>query len=116
MSQQQTSTNGVLLGAIVGGVIGAVTALLFAPKSGTELREDLTQACHTIGQKTKDIAATVGQSTKNLSTVLKEETSDLAEHAKEANHNVMDALSAATEEVKAEANADGRKSHGEGLV
>jgi gas vesicle protein len=108
MSQQQSTTNGVLLGAIVGGVIGAVSALLFAPKAGSELREDLAQACQTIGQKTKDIASTVGQSTKNLSSVLKEEYNDLASHAKDANQNLRDALSTAADEVKEEANADGR--------
>jgi gas vesicle protein len=34
-----------LIGTLVGGVIGAVTALLFAPSSGEELRENIkTQA------------------------------------------------------------------------
>ncbi|WP_193394523.1 YtxH domain-containing protein, partial [Paenibacillus sp. A3] len=28
----------LLVGAVIGGVLGAVTALLFAPKSGRELR------------------------------------------------------------------------------
>lgn len=107
MSQQQ-SGNGVLLGAIVGGAIGAVSALLLAPKTGAQLREDLSQACQTIGQKTKDIASTVGQSTRKLATAIKEETSGLADQAKESNHNVMDALSATKEDVKDELAPTGR--------
>jgi gas vesicle protein len=31
-----------LIGAIVGGLLGAGLALLFAPKSGVELRQDIT--------------------------------------------------------------------------
>ena len=34
---------GFLLGALIGGTAAAVTALLFAPKSGKELREDLAK-------------------------------------------------------------------------
>jgi gas vesicle protein len=30
-----------VIGAIVGGLVGAGLALLFAPKSGTELRQDI---------------------------------------------------------------------------
>ena len=33
---------GFLLGAIIGGAVGAITALLFAPKPGKELREELS--------------------------------------------------------------------------
>lgn len=36
-------TRGFLLGAIVGGAVGAVVALLFAPKSGSELRKDISE-------------------------------------------------------------------------
>ena len=36
-------SKGLLLGFLVGGIAGAVTALLFAPKPGKELREDIKQ-------------------------------------------------------------------------
>jgi gas vesicle protein len=36
-------TKGLLLGFIAGSAIGAVTALLLAPKSGKELRKDIKQ-------------------------------------------------------------------------
>lgn len=34
-------TRGFIFGALIGGAVGAVTALLLAPKSGEELRKDL---------------------------------------------------------------------------
>ncbi|WP_424767402.1 YtxH domain-containing protein [Paenibacillus sp. sgz302251] len=110
MSEQQSS-NGILLGAIVGGAIGAVTALLLAPKSGSALREDLASTCQTltqktkeiactIGQNTKDIASTIGQTTNNLATTVKEEAADLVDHAKQSNQNIMSAASSSKEDVK----------------
>jgi len=36
-------TRGFIFGALIGGAVGAVTALLLAPKSGEELRKDLAE-------------------------------------------------------------------------
>jgi len=40
-SNNSSSLKGFLLGAAIGGAVGAVTALLMAPKSGRELRDDI---------------------------------------------------------------------------
>ncbi|CAM4323776.1 YtxH domain-containing protein [Paenibacillus alkaliterrae] len=106
MSQQQTS-NGLLLGAIVGGAIGAISALLLAPKSGAKFREDLANTCQAISQKTKDIASNVGQSTKDFASTIKEEATEMVDHAKQSNQKVMDSLSTTKEDVKDELNTTG---------
>lgn len=36
-------TKGFVFGALIGGAVGAVTALLLAPKSGEELRKELAE-------------------------------------------------------------------------
>lgn len=36
-------TRGFIFGALIGGAVGAITALLLAPKSGEELRKDLAE-------------------------------------------------------------------------
>lgn len=41
MSHESNYTKGFLIGSLVGGVAGALTALLLAPKSGSELRKDI---------------------------------------------------------------------------
>lgn len=41
MSQGNDYSKGFIIGALVGGVAGAITALLLAPKSGAELRKDI---------------------------------------------------------------------------
>ncbi|MGV3487537.1 MAG: YtxH domain-containing protein [Tuberibacillus sp.] len=37
---KSTNTGSFILGAVIGGLVGAATALLLAPKSGKELRGD----------------------------------------------------------------------------
>jgi len=49
MENGTSSTKGFLLGLLAGGTIGALTALLYAPKSGRELRKD-------IGKKSREVA------------------------------------------------------------
>lgn len=41
MEQRTTSAKGFVLGLLAGGAIGSITALLYAPKSGRELRKDI---------------------------------------------------------------------------
>ena len=47
-------TQGLILGTIIGGTIGAITALLLAPKSGAELRKDLAEKSNELYDKTAD--------------------------------------------------------------
>ena len=52
--QDQTNYKSFILGALIGGAIGAVTALLFAPKSGRELRRDIVDTSTDIYDKASD--------------------------------------------------------------
>jgi gas vesicle protein len=36
-------SKGLILGSIIGGAVGAIMALLYAPKPGTELRKDIAE-------------------------------------------------------------------------
>lgn len=55
-----------LIGAVVGGVLGAATALLFAPKSGRELRSDIAEQAQTVSEKTVKIARAVSSQTSEI--------------------------------------------------
>lgn len=48
-------------GALIGSVVGSVTALLLAPKSGKELRQDIAEGARTIGTKTQEFAGKVSE-------------------------------------------------------
>ncbi len=48
-------TKGFLIGAVVGGAVGAVVALLFAPKSGKELRRDIAERTEDVVDKAQQM-------------------------------------------------------------
>lgn len=41
MSEERGVAKGLFLGFLAGGIVGGVLALLYAPKSGKELRQDI---------------------------------------------------------------------------
>lgn len=83
MAKQSNGKN-FLIGTIVGGVVGAVTALLFAPKSGRELRADIAEQAQAIGEKTQQFAGNVSQKTQEVAKSVGEQTSEWVGKAKEA--------------------------------
>jgi gas vesicle protein len=49
-NEQTNHSNKFLLGALIGGMVGAAAALLFAPKSGKEFRDDLLDKTALVGE------------------------------------------------------------------
>lgn len=54
------------IGALIGSVIGSVSALLFAPKSGRELRKDIADGAQQVSERTQEWARQVGEQTDEL--------------------------------------------------
>ncbi|MDH6370372.1 hypothetical protein CA600_27975 [Paenibacillus sp. VTT E-133280] len=59
-------TKGLLWGALVGSVVGSVTALLFAPKPGKELRKDIAEGTAAGIEKVQGIAVQAGDKSVEL--------------------------------------------------
>lgn len=59
MNSNNEYSKGFIIGALVGGVAGALTALLLAPKSGAELRKDIAETSTDIYGKASDYFKTV---------------------------------------------------------
>lgn len=59
------------VGALIGSVIGSVSALLFAPKSGRELRKDIAEGAQQVSERTQQWAKQVGEQTEELITSAK---------------------------------------------
>ncbi|HVF46006.1 MAG TPA: YtxH domain-containing protein [Pyrinomonadaceae bacterium] len=68
---------------LVGGGIGAVLALLFAPKSGLELRGDIADATRKGIEKSKETAAQLQEKAGEYYEVSRERASDLYQTASE---------------------------------
>jgi gas vesicle protein len=76
----------VALGFILGGVLGASLALLFAPESGRRTRERL-----------RDLAADVRDKTIDMSEELKDKAEDAIERGREVLEEKKSVLSAAVQ-------------------
>lgn len=78
MSNNNLNGKDFLLGAIVGSVLGAVTALLVTPKTGKELRGDIKHQYDNASEKTKAIATDVSQKTQALAQDVSERSQNIA--------------------------------------
>ncbi|PPA71670.1 YtxH domain-containing protein [Jeotgalibacillus proteolyticus] len=93
-----------ILGAVIGGAIGAATALFLAPKSGTDLRRDLNTQAGLLKERSyewKDQAVTKGN---EIATTAKEKSAELSSLAKEKTsgitQTVQSSSNALVEKVK----------------
>ncbi len=68
-----------LWGAVIGTVAGSVTALLFAPKPGKELRQDIAEGAKTAAEKTQAAAGKVSEQSKELYSRIKTAAGNLVE-------------------------------------
>lgn len=57
-------SKGLLLGMVMGSAVGAAVALLFAPKSGKELRGDIAETTNEYKDKLGDAAEKAGRGAK----------------------------------------------------
>ena len=66
------SNKGLLWGALIGSVVGSVTALLLAPKSGRELRQDISEGARQVSDKGQELALKVGEQSSQIVSKVKE--------------------------------------------
>lgn len=83
MSDNNMNGKDFLLGAVVGGVIGAITALLLAPKPGEELRADIKDTVNTVSTKTQEIAGQVSDRSQSLAKNVSERSQVIAKNVSE---------------------------------
>ena len=106
---------------LIGGGIGAVIALLFAPKSGVELREDIADATRKGLEKSKEAASQLQERAGEYYEVGKERASEyyqagrekageIAQKARTAAANTTNPFTAAVEAGKDAYVAEKRKS------
>ncbi len=80
---------------IIGGGIGAVLALLFAPKSGQELRGDIADATRKGIEKSKETAAQIQERAGEYYEVSREKASEFYQTAQEKAEDLTEKAKAA---------------------
>jgi gas vesicle protein len=68
---------------VVGGTIGAALALLFAPKSGRELRGDIADVTRKGAERTRDAASQIGTRAGELYGVAATKAGEISDAARE---------------------------------
>lgn len=81
-----------LAGVITGGVVGSVTALLFAPKSGKELRSDIKVGAGKVVEVTGKAVDQVTESVFEVSKQLEDRTVKVVAGAKHSVQNIVDGV------------------------
>ncbi|MBD2867525.1 YtxH domain-containing protein [Paenibacillus arenilitoris] len=85
-------TKGFLLGALAGGVIGSVTALLLAPKAGKELRQDISEGAQKVGGATAKVAGQVTDTTVSIAKQIGGQAAEFAGKTKLAATSVVSSV------------------------
>jgi gas vesicle protein len=109
--KEETSATTKLTYLLIGGGIGAILALLFAPKSGQELREDIADATRKGLEKGKEVAGQLQErageyyevsreKASELYSAAQEKAGELSEKAKSAAARTTNPISAALEAGK----------------
>jgi gas vesicle protein len=125
--RDETSAATKLTYLIVGGGIGAILALLFAPKSGQELREDIADATRKGIEKSKEAAAQIQERAGDYYEVSREKAgelyqtatekaNELTEKAKAAAARTANPFSAAVEAGKDAYTAEKRKNESKSIA
>ncbi len=84
---------------LIGGGIGATLALLFAPKSGSELREDISISANKGLELTKDSVGKLRKNASDYYETVSEKTGDYYEIAKDKANGVYNKVAAKAENI-----------------
>lgn len=125
--REETSAATKLTYLLVGGGIGAVLALLFAPKSGEELRGDIADATRKGIEKSKETATQLQEKAGEYYEVSRErateiyqtaseKAADLTEKAKSAAASTANPFTAAIEAGKDAYSAEKRKNESKAIT
>ena len=125
--RDETSAATKLTYLLVGGGIGAVLALLFAPKSGQELRDDIADATRKGLEKSKEAASQLQEKAGEYYEVSRDKASEmyqsaadkageLSQRAKSAAANTANPFSAAIEAGKDAYTSEKRKNEAKSIT
>jgi gas vesicle protein len=78
-----------LYGALAGGILGSITALLLAPKPGSELRKDIADGTRQVGERTAEFAGQVGHTTTRIARQVGSGVTSLAGRTKETAESMI---------------------------
>jgi gas vesicle protein len=94
MAENERDCGNLLKGFVIGGVLGALAGILFAPKAGKELRSDIKEKGSEVLKDAKEIYADASTRAKEI---IEEAKNQAKELKKEADRHLSEARQKAKE-------------------
>jgi gas vesicle protein len=94
MAEHENQQGHLFMGFLIGGALGALAGILFAPKSGKELRSELKEKGSEVLKEGKEIYADAGTKAKEIIEEAKRQAKELK---KEADQYISEARQRAKE-------------------
>jgi gas vesicle protein len=100
MRQEGNPIQSFILGAVVGGAVGAGLALLFAPKKGSELRADIAETVGDAASRLREAIGSVRETAEELFNEGKERGDKLIQEAAERAEDLINEADRVIAEVR----------------
>ena len=108
-SEKNGFTKGLVIGLLAGGVVGAITALLYAPKSGKDLRIDLKRKATDFAEEASEYVKVARSKTADTIHKGKHRADELTSDVKEKADHILDDAEKVLTGIRERANAESGK-------
>ncbi|HAR49635.1 MAG TPA: hypothetical protein DCR81_05965 [Smithella sp.] len=100
MEEQEKTKVNFFKGLFIGGALGALAGILFAPKSGKELRSDIKDKGNKILNDGKEIYADASTKTKEIFGEVKHQAKELKREAEDTGEKISEEVHEKMGQVK----------------
>ena len=94
------NTKDFLIGTLIGGIVGASAALLLAPKSGKELRSDISEQAQIAKEKTTAFTSNAYEKGNEWAQIAKDKSSGIAKTVQAQSQQVIGKVKEVASKVK----------------
>lgn len=94
--QESINTKDFIIGCLIGGMVGAATALFLAPKSGKEIRDNINHGAHSLKDRTSQWRDAAVHKGSELADVAKEKTNVIGKTVSKQSHEIINKVKGLT--------------------
>lgn len=93
-TESNLNTKDFLIGALIGGVVGAAAALFLAPKSGRDIRHEISTQALTLKEKSGHLREVAVNKGTEIAEVAKEKTTSFGQTVSKQSNELMNKVKA----------------------
>lgn len=100
MAEQEKPQCHLFMGLLIGGALGALAGIFFAPKSGKELRSDIKEKGRDFLKDAKEIYADAGTKVKDIIEEVRHQAKELKKEGEATGENIAGEVQEKIAQVK----------------